>query len=76
MDEDTKKYFDTVVAKDVNDLTPQDKAFLRARYDYLDRHNRKRLDPILQTKDPEPEVVEEPTDPNAFSGTDVDTQPE
>jgi hypothetical protein len=74
MDQQTQKKFDQILTKDIVELTVHDKAFLRARSVYLDRHHKRRLASIL---DATPEPIQEMPQvdgktPNQFPGVQVD----
>lgn len=44
----------TILQKDLNDLTESDKAFLRARRSYIGKRSQDRLKHVFNEKDPEP----------------------
>lgn len=79
MDEQTEAYLKRVLEKDLHELTPEDKAFLKARWSYVGRRSRDRLGAILEESTDEPreteEVVEVKTDV-PFPNLDEDGQDE
>ena len=50
MDDFSKKYFDKIASMDVNDLTKENIAYLRARIDYLSGDQKLKFAKILVEK--------------------------
>ena len=50
MDERTKEYFNKIVEMDINDLTDENKTFIRARRSYLTDAQEKKFEKILVVK--------------------------
>lgn len=71
---------DRIQSKDVNELTDNDEAFLRARRDYLGRNARKKYAHILDQKPEQPsnppvtEPVPDSTTQNPYSGNEGNNQ--
>ena len=53
MDPLSKARFDEITSKDVNDVTEEDTAFLRARASYLSGDQREKFADVLKVSEPE-----------------------
>lgn len=69
--EATRKHIEQLLAKDINDMNYADKAYLRARKDYLTRSEQEDFSEVLKGKLKSPKVeVEEVPNSNTFVSPD------
>jgi len=57
MDDRSKKYFDSILAKEPEDLSKEEISFLRARRSYLKKIQEEEYNSVLETKPPKTETV-------------------
>lgn len=79
MEEGLQQVLDAIFAKEISELTENDKGILRARADVIGRNNRKKYAEVLgqapepQAAQPQEEGNQEVVkDPNAYPGTQDD----
>ena len=63
MNPEAQEVLKKILAKDLNVLTPHDIDFLKARWGYVDRNNRKKFESIFKLKTKEVEKPESPEVP-------------